>query len=121
MNPSVGRLREQIDAIDAQLIELLNRRAGISLELGRHKRAAGLGIHDAQREEQILARARALSRGPLDPEALERLFRAILAESCRVQSDEPRPDHALPAHVEAGHARSRRAARRSEIGRAQCV
>jgi len=116
MNPDVGCLREQIDVIDAQLIELLNLRAGISLELGRHKRRAGLGIRDAQREEQILSRARALNPGPLDPDAVERLFRAILAESCRAQSKE-----AQPGHAESAHARSRRAARPCEIGRMQCV
>jgi chorismate mutase/prephenate dehydratase len=121
MNPNVGRLREQIDAIDAQLIELLNRRAGISLELGLQKRRAGLGIRDAQREEQIVTRARALNGGPLNPDAVERLFRAILAESCRAQSNAAQPGHAESIHSELGHARSRRAARPCEIGRMQCL
>ena len=121
MNPNVECLRERIDAIDAQLIELLNLRAGISLELGRHKRRAGLEIRDAQREEQILARARALNRGPLDPDAVERLFRAILAESCRAQSKEAQPGHGETGHSESAHARSRRAMRRSGMGRMRCL
>ncbi len=116
MNPTVGRLREQIDAIDAQLLDLLNRRVAISLELGRHKREAGLGIRDARREEQILTRAHALNTGPLDREAVEHLFHAILAESRRAQSIE-----APSNHTGANHARSRRAARPAEARRMQCA
>jgi chorismate mutase / prephenate dehydratase len=121
MTMIVGHLREQIDAIDAQLLDLLNRRAEISLELGRQKREAGLGIRDERREAQILTRAHALNSGPLEPEAVERLFRAILAESCRAQSNQDPSNRAQPAHAESAHARSRRAARPSQIGRMQCL
>lgn len=86
MTISLGCLREQIDAIDVELLALLSRRAELSAELGRQKREAGLNLRDERREEQILERARAGNRGPLDAAAVERLFRAILAESRRVQS-----------------------------------
>jgi chorismate mutase/prephenate dehydratase len=91
MTMSVRHLREQIDVIDAQLLDLMSRRAKVSLELGRQKREAGLGLRDAGREEQILSRARELNPGPLDPAAVERLFRAILAESRRLQSGVVQP------------------------------
>lgn len=84
MVAAIERWRDEIDAIDAELLSLLNRRAGVALEVGRRKRGAGLPLRDAKRERQILARARASTRGPLGPAAIERLFRAILAESRRV-------------------------------------
>jgi len=84
MVAAIERWRDEIDAIDAELLALLNRRAGAALEVGRRKRGAGLPLRDAKRERQILARARAGTRGPLGPAAIERLFRAILAESRRV-------------------------------------
>jgi len=84
MVASIERGRDEIDAIDAELLSLLNRRAGVALEVGRRKRGAGLPLRDAKRERQILARARAQTRGPLGPKAIERLFRAILLESRRV-------------------------------------
>jgi chorismate mutase/prephenate dehydratase len=84
MVASIEHGRDEIDAIDAALLSLLNRRADLALEVGRRKQGAGLPLRDAKRERQILARARALSRGPLGPAAIERLFRAILAESRRV-------------------------------------
>lgn len=114
MTMIVGHLREQIDAIDAQLVDLLNRRAEVALELGRHKRESGLELRDARREAQILSRARELNAGPLDPEAVERLFRAILVESRRAQSN-----HARPNGPGLAHARSRSKSQLS--GRLQCV
>ena len=84
MVAAIERRRDEIDAIDAELLSLLNRRAGVAVEVGRRKRGAGLPLRDAKREREILARARAGTRGPLGPAAIERLFRAILAESRRV-------------------------------------
>jgi len=83
MVAAIERWRDEIDAIDAELLHLLNRRAGAAMEVGRRKRGAGLPMRDAKREREILARVRANTRGPLGPAAIERLFRAILAESRR--------------------------------------
>jgi chorismate mutase len=84
MVAAIERWRDEIDAIDAELLSLLNRRAGVALEVGRRKQGAGLPLRDAKREREILARARGMTHGPLGPAAIERLFRAILAESRRV-------------------------------------
>ena len=78
--------RNRIDAIDSELLVLLNRRARLALKLARHKRAAGLSLRDRRREAEVLARVRASASGPLTPEAAERLFRAILSESRRAQA-----------------------------------
>jgi len=80
----IERWRDEIDVIDAELVSLLNRRAGLALEVGRRKRGAGLPLRDARRERQILARALRANPGPLGGAAIERLFRAILAESRRM-------------------------------------
>jgi chorismate mutase len=80
----IERWREEIDAIDAELLGLLNRRAALALEVGRRKRGAGLPLRDIQRERQILARALQVNPGPLGATAVGRLFRAILSESRRL-------------------------------------
>jgi len=84
MVAGIERWRDEIDAIDAELLGLLNRRARLALEVGRRKRGAGLPLRDAKRERQILDRALRDNAGPLGPEAVRRLFRTILAESRRV-------------------------------------
>jgi len=78
--------RVEIDKIDAELMQLLNRRAEIAVRVGETKRVAGLSVCDRGREREVIDRARANNRGPLDDEAVERLFRAVIRESRRLQT-----------------------------------
>ena len=49
------KLRSQIDGIDAQIIELFQRRMDVSAGVARYKLSRGLPVLDAAREEQKLA------------------------------------------------------------------
>ena len=77
--------REKIDAIDAKILELLNRRAGLSRRVGRIKASAGLPIIDLRREDIILRRVVRNSAGEMSPDSVERIYGEILAESRRIQ------------------------------------
>jgi chorismate mutase len=50
-------LRTRINAIDQQLVTLLNDRASLVVEVGRQKRLAGLPIYTPHREAEVLERA----------------------------------------------------------------
>jgi chorismate mutase len=78
--------RVEIDKIDAELLRLLNARAEIALRVGESKRVAGLSVLNRGREREVVERARRDNRGPLDDEAVERLFRAVIRESRRLQT-----------------------------------
>jgi len=78
--------RVEIDKIDAELLRLLNARAEIAVRVGESKRVAGLSVCDRGREREVIDRARANNRGPLDDGAVERLFRAVIRESRRLQT-----------------------------------
>jgi chorismate mutase len=78
--------RVEIDKIDAELLRLLNARAEIAVRVGESKRVAGLSVCDRGREREVIERVRAGNRGPLDGDAVERLFRAVIRESRRLQS-----------------------------------
>ncbi|MCX8103121.1 MAG: chorismate mutase [Candidatus Bipolaricaulota bacterium] len=82
---SLEQWRQQIDEIDERLLELLNERAALALQIGRAKRARGLPIYSQEREAQILQRLCALNRGPLDEQAIRQIFSQIFAESRRLQ------------------------------------
>jgi chorismate mutase len=82
---SIDALRRQIDALDEQLVELLNARAGCALEVGRLKEALGLDIYQPDRERDVLAHVRRVNRGPLDDEAIARLFERIIDEARRLE------------------------------------
>lgn len=77
--------RRQIDALDEQLVALLNRRAVLVGEVARVKQKTGLPIRIPAREAEVLAKVAAANRGPLDDEALHRLFTAIIQESRRLE------------------------------------
>jgi len=77
--------REAIDALDAELLRLLNQRARIAHELATIKKSSGLPVYDGQREQQILDRICEENRGPLGPQSVTSIFRCIIRESRRVQ------------------------------------
>lgn len=94
MSPEVGpapgdgeieRLRARIDAIDAQLVDLLNQRAGCALGIGRLKEAAAEPIYQPERERLVLAHVTECNRGPLDDAAIRRLFERIIDEARRLE------------------------------------
>jgi chorismate mutase len=78
--------RVEIDKIDAELLRLLNARAEIAVRVGETKRIEGLSVLNRGREREVIERARRNNRGPLDDEAVERLFRAVIRESRRLQT-----------------------------------
>lgn len=78
--------RVEIDKIDAELLRLLNARAEIAVRVGESKREAGLSVLNRGREREVVGRARRNNRGPLDDEAVGRLFRAVIRESRRLQT-----------------------------------
>lgn len=77
--------RKEIDAIDAELLRLLNMRARLALKVGVLKQSAGLPFCDPQRERTVLQQLSEINDGPLDERAVARVFRRIMRESRRVQ------------------------------------
>ena len=81
----IDEWRRRIDAIDEQLMRLLNSRSACALEIGRVKRRLGLPIYSAEREAWILERVARENPGPLDPTAVRRVFERIIDESRRLE------------------------------------
>jgi chorismate mutase len=81
----IGDWRTKIDAIDTTLLHLLNVRAAFALEVGKLKGQAGLMLRVPARENEILSRMKKLNPGPLDGEAVEKIYQLILDESIRIQ------------------------------------
>lgn len=83
--PGLAELREQIDDVDSRLLELLNRRAGLSLAVGRAKRQVSGKVFDPAREARLLERLAARNEGPLKAEHITAIWRAILSASRALQ------------------------------------
>jgi len=86
VEPPIAAYRDRIDGIDAALVALLNERALLALRLATIKRAAGHPARAPEREAVVLDHVRNASTGPLDAEAVGRLFVAILAETRAAQA-----------------------------------
>ena len=77
-------IRDCIDAIDNEILELLSKRAKCAEEVGEVKRAAGetdLWFYRPEREAQILRRVSEYNKGPLANERVTAIFREVIS-SC---------------------------------------
>jgi chorismate mutase/prephenate dehydratase len=81
-------IREQIDALDVRLQELINQRAALAQQVGISKHADGhtVDFYRPERESQVLRAALARNRGPLRDEEIARLFREIMS-ACLAQQE----------------------------------
>ena len=85
VDPAIREKRAAIDAIDDQLLELINRRLRLVMEVGRIKARSGRQVLDASRESRIFRRLLERNRGPLDEKVLTHLFTQIMAASRQLQ------------------------------------
>ena len=76
--------RRQIDAIDTELLRLLNQRAAIACEIASIKVASGLPAYDGNRERQVIARVIEKNTGPLDQQSITDIFAGIIRETRRL-------------------------------------
>lgn len=81
MLQELGVVREQIDAIDAQMLALLNQRARCAQHVGEIKAKYGDAgyIYRPEREAQVLRRIQDLNAGPLPNENVTFFFREVMS------------------------------------------
>ena len=84
--PSLEDLRKDIDRVDEVLVRLLNERARCACEIGRIKKEQNVEIYQPEREKQVLEHVKSVAAdGPLEPEAIARLFERIMDEARRLE------------------------------------
>ena len=76
---TVTRFREEITAIDREILALVNRRIDTVARLKRHKDEHGIDFVDASREKQMVADRVRENPGPLSETGLRTLYAALLA------------------------------------------
>ncbi|MBC15658.1 Chorismate mutase [Pseudodesulfovibrio profundus] len=86
--PDLGELRGQIDNLDQQIVNLLNKRAQVSLSVGRYKAAKGESIYKPFREQEVMNMIADSSPGPLPDRHLRTIYREIMSSSRHLQRPE---------------------------------
>ena len=92
---SLDQLREEIDKIDEVIVRLLDSRARCAYTVGRLKHELGRPIYEPAREAAVIAHVRQVNEalaGPLDGDAVARLYERIMDEARRIQRIEAARD-----------------------------
>ncbi len=78
-------LRAQIDTIDAQIVELYEKRMDICRQVAEYKIGTGKKVFDRQRETQKLEKVRSLTHNEFNAQGIEELFEQIMSMSRKLQ------------------------------------
>lgn len=81
----IDDFRKEIDRLDRELLRIFNERATLALQIGEIKKELGLPVYDPEREKRIFEKMRAANPGPLEDEAIIRLFERVIDESRRLE------------------------------------
>ncbi len=96
VDPELLALRRQIDAIDRDLLALLNRRAEIARTVGEVKRRHGGVVFRPEREAQVIDGLKAANPGPLASDSVAPIWREIMS-ACRALETPTRVAYLGPA------------------------
>jgi chorismate mutase/prephenate dehydratase len=81
----INELRKKIDAIDLEILKLLNKRASSVIEVGKTKLKGKCEIYAPEREREIYKRLETLNKGPFPNQALRNVFREIMSASLSLE------------------------------------
>ena len=82
---NLDELRQGIDSIDAQLVELLKQRAALVHQVGETKRSAGAPTFVPERESALIEKLLRLNEGVLPEKSLLSIWRQIVSCLLRIR------------------------------------
>jgi chorismate mutase-like protein len=88
--------RTKIDALDLQIVELLNQRAEAARAIGKLKESTEMPVYEPKREQIIFDNVRSHNRGPLPNSELVYIYQRVIAVMRCLQNNElasQQPDH----------------------------
>lgn len=84
---NLDKQREQIDKIDAGIVQSLNQRLTIAHEIGKIKQESGADFYDPAREAEVFEKLSNLNEGPLNQSALNAIYREVISASIALEKD----------------------------------
>ena len=74
----IAELRNQIDALDEEIVRLISERARAARTIGELKRTVDLPVYEPQREQAVFNHVRAQNPGPLDDAEMIHIYERII-------------------------------------------
>ena len=81
----LSQLRQQIDTIDRQIVDLYEKRMDVSRQVAEYKIETGKKVFDKQREQEKIAGVKALTHNDFNSHGVEELFEQIMSMSRKLQ------------------------------------
>ena len=81
----LGPIREKIDLLDRQLVELINQRLALAAEIGKIKRSTGGEIYVPEREDAVFRKVCGQNDGPIKNDALRAIYREIMSAAIALE------------------------------------
>jgi chorismate mutase/prephenate dehydratase len=78
-------LRKEIDAVDQELLERLNKRVELAQQVGHYKLERGMEVYVPSREEEVFGKLTAGNRGPLPAKAVRAIYREIISAAISLE------------------------------------
>lgn len=82
---TIDDFRKEINRLDGELLRIFNERASLALKIGEIKKEQGLPVYDPERENRIFVAMSSANPGPLENDAIIRLFERVIDESRRLE------------------------------------
>lgn len=96
MSRTIAELRNAIDALDQDLLQLLNQRATLANAIGDIKRQEGSQVYRPEREAQVIHKLQAANQGPLRADSVANIWREVMS-ACRALEEPHRVAYLGPA------------------------
>ncbi|MBE4908299.1 bifunctional 3-deoxy-7-phosphoheptulonate synthase/chorismate mutase [Bacillus luteolus] len=90
MSNGLDNLREKVDELNLQLLQIINERAKLVQEIGKTKEAQGVNRYDPVRERKMLDEIIANNDGPFETSTLQHIFKEIFKAGLELQKDDHR-------------------------------
>ncbi len=82
---TIDDYRKEINRLDSELLRIFNERASLALKIGEIKKELSIPVYDPEREKRIFTAISAANPGPLENDAIVRLFERVIDESRRLE------------------------------------
>lgn len=78
---NIKKLRQKIDSLDLAIVDLLNKRASLSVEIGKIKSSGKLAPYVPDREKEVFKKVTSVNKGPLKSDSIKAVYREIMSGS----------------------------------------
>lgn len=87
-NKELENLRQQADALNLEILKLINERGAVVKEIGKAKEAQGVNRFDPVRERKMLNRIIESNDGPFENSTIQHIFKEIFKAGLELQEED---------------------------------